>query len=308
MDQQQQLTLFDDDEILKPERKKRNGGSQSSIVFHDYESFVAKFQDIPKTTDDCFTPPDVYEAVVKYVGTVTDLTGRQILRPFFPGGDYENAEYPEDGVVIDNPPFSIFTKVVAFYSAHKIPFFLFGPGLTIASCCKYCTAVIVSEQITFENGAKVKCNFASNLYGDLIITTACMLDSLLRECPSQNVKANLPIYAYPDELLSVSAMQTIAKGGEDFAVRRCECEVVRDLDCHPNKGLFGDHFLLPVTLGAAKEAARKRAQEAAQEAARKAIKIKLSPREQRIVNRLGEACQASGRRGLDDTTVGDHLS
>ena len=37
--------------------KRRKGGSQNPIVFHDYESFVAKFQDKEKTTDDCYTPP-----------------------------------------------------------------------------------------------------------------------------------------------------------------------------------------------------------------------------------------------------------
>ena len=149
-----QLQLFGDDDIPRPPKpRKISGGSQNPIVFHDYESFVAKFADAPKTTDDCFTPQDVFEAVVKYVGTIYDLQGKAILRPFYPGGDYEHSDYPDDGVVIDNPPFSIFTKVCAFYTRHRIPFFLFGPGLTISSCCKYCTAVIVSEQITFENGA-----------------------------------------------------------------------------------------------------------------------------------------------------------
>ena len=100
----EQITLFGVEE-MKPKVKRPQGGSQNPIVFTDYDSFVAKFADSPKTTDDCFTPQDVYEAVVKYVGTVVDITGKVILRPFYPGGDYENAEYPENGVVIDNPPF-----------------------------------------------------------------------------------------------------------------------------------------------------------------------------------------------------------
>lgn len=32
--------------------KRLKGGSQNPIVFHDYESYVAKFKDGPKTTDD----------------------------------------------------------------------------------------------------------------------------------------------------------------------------------------------------------------------------------------------------------------
>jgi len=232
-----QLSLFGVEDIPAPPKPKaRSGGSGSSIVFHDYESFVAKFSDTPKTTDDCFTPIDVYEAVVKYVGTVYDLTGKLIVRPFFPGGDYQHSDYPENSVVIDNPPFSIFMKCCAFYTMHSIPFFLFGPGLTIAHCCKYCTAVIIADQIVFENGAKVKCNFASNLFGDTIIMTAPALSMAIAACPSQNQKANLPKYRYPDEVLDVSCLQTICRGGIDFSVSRDECVIIRDLDNHPNRG------------------------------------------------------------------------
>ena len=275
---EEQLTLFQEADIPRPPKPKpRLGGSANSIVFHDYESFVAKFADNPKTTDDCFTPQDVYEAVVRYVGTVVDLTDKVILRPFFPGGDYEHAHYPDNGVVIDNPPFSIFTKCCAFYSAHRIPFFLFGPGLTITSCCKYCTAVIVADQITFENGAKVKCNFASNLYGDTIITTAPLLNQYIVACKSQDTKVNLPKYEYPDEILSVSDMQTICRGGLDFAVLRSESAVVRDIDRHPKgSGLFGDHLMLSAAKAAAKASAQN------------VIKIELSPRERRLVEELGK--------------------
>lgn len=281
-----QLSLFGEEDIPQPPKPKaRSGGSGNSIVFHDYESFIAKFSENPKTTDDCFTPPDVYDAVVKYVGTIYDLSDKVILRPFFPGGDYEHSDYPDNGVVIDNPPFSIFTKCCAFYTLHKIPFFLFGPGLTIASCCKFCTAVIVADQITFENGAKVKCNFASNLYGDAMILTAPLLNDLITACPSQNQKVNLPKFRYPDEVLDVSAMQTICRGGIDFVVSRSESVIIRDLDRHPKSGgLFGDHFLLSAEKGAEKEAARQRAQEAA----RQAIPIELSPREIRIIKNLSK--------------------
>ena len=280
---EEQLTLFQEADIPRPPKPKaRSGGSANSIVFHDYESFIAKFADNPKTTDDCFTPQDVYEAVVRYVGTIVDLSDKVILRPFFPGGDYEHSDYPDNGVVIDNPPFSIFTKCCAFYARHHIPFFLFGPGLTITSCCKYCTAVIVADQITFENGAKVKCNFASNLYGDKIITTAPLLNEYITSCKSQDTKVNLPKYEYPDEILSVSDMQTICRGGIDFAVLRSESEVVRDMDHHPKGGgLFGDHLMLSAAKAAAKASAQN------------IVKIQLSPRERRIVERLGRTSATS---------------
>lgn len=262
-------------------RKMRTGGSQNPIVFHDYESFIKKFTENPKTTDECWTPQDVYEAVVKYVGEVYPLEGKEILRPFYPGGDYEHAEYPDDGVVIDNPPFSMFTKICKFYMAKGVPFFLFGPGLTIMSCCKHgCTAVFIDDQIEFSNGAKVRCNFASNLFGDLLAITAPRLSELLRACPSQNVKEALPRYDYPINLLSASDMQIIAKGEEPFAVPREGTAPIRRLASQPKgKGLFGDHYLLPDELARAKERAKERA--------KSTIHVELSEEERRIVDGLG---------------------
>ena len=226
-------------------------------MFHDYESYVAKFQNNGKTTDDTYTPRDVYEAVLQYVGEITDLTGKSILRPFYPGGDYENAEYPEDGVVIDNPPFSMFTEIVKFYSSLGIPFFLFGPGLTIMSVVAYCTVVIVSDQITFDNGAKVNCNFATNLMGDVAATTSVRLSRLLRQCPSQDAKVNLPKFQYPLEVVSASDFQTIARGDEDFSLLRSECLLIRKLGC--GRKLFGNHLLTTSELGKAKEKAKEKA-------------------------------------------------
>ena len=273
--------LFEDmDSVSAPVRPKRKGGSQNPIVFHDYESFVAKFQNKEKTTDDTYTPPDVYDAVLAYVKSIYPMEGKEILRPFYPGGDYEHAEYPDNGVVVDNPPFSMFTKICRFYSERKIPFFLFGPGLTIFSCLKYCSVVAVAPQIEFSNGAKVKCNFATNLIGDTLVMSSPSLSKAIAACPSQTPKARLPKYVYPDEVLSVSDLQTMARNGNVFKLRRGEAKIILDLDLHPKKrGLFAEHLLISKA-AAAKAAATKAA-------AAKAIPIELSEREKRIVERLG---------------------
>ena len=260
------------------------GGSKNPIVFRDYESYVAKFQNKEKTTDDTYTPKDIYEAVLDYVRSIYPMDGKEVLRPFYPGGDYEKAEYPEDGVVIDNPPFSIFTKICKFYSENRIPFFIFGPGLTIFSCLKYCSAVIIATQIEFSNGAVVKCNFATNMLGDILVTISPELSKAIAACPSQNQKVNLPKYRYPEELLSVSDFQTMAKGNLQFSIKRSEAVIVRNLDNHPKKsGLFGEHLLISGAT-AVKAAAVKAAEKKA--AAAKAIPIPLSEREKRIINNL----------------------
>ena len=98
--------------------------------FNDYEGFVDKFKP-KKTTDDCYTPPAVYQAVLDYVKETYNLPDDTlVLRPFYLSGDYESVEYPEGCIVIDNPPFSIFSKIVYFYTKRSIRFFLFAPALT----------------------------------------------------------------------------------------------------------------------------------------------------------------------------------
>lgn len=54
----QQLNIWKDyGEQGTPTVRRPKGNSQNPIVFHDYESYVAKFQDKEKTTDDTYTPP-----------------------------------------------------------------------------------------------------------------------------------------------------------------------------------------------------------------------------------------------------------
>ena len=260
----QLLTLFDEYNTIgrdiKKAKRNNKGGSANPIVFHDYESYVAKFQDKEKTTDDTYTPKDVYEAVVSYVGEMFDLTDKQILRPFYPGGDYENAEYPDNGVVIDNPPFSIFTKICKFYSENNIPFFLFGPGMTIMSVIKYCTVVIANASLIFENKANVKCNFATNIFDpNIAVMTVPMLSRLLNECPSQNITVDMPIIEKPDIVLSVSDLQTISHGGIEFVVKRNECAIIKEFG---GRALFGNHIL--ITQAKAKAKAKAQAQAKAQ--------------------------------------------
>ena len=124
-----QYSLWED-EVTAPKVKR----SRKEVV-EDYDAFVAKFKkDAPKTTDDCYTPQPVYEAVLSWLGERVNLDGRSIVCPFYPGGDYKNEEYPENCVVVDNPPFSILAEIVRFYVAAGIPFFLFAPSLTLFIC------------------------------------------------------------------------------------------------------------------------------------------------------------------------------
>lgn len=81
----------------------------------DYQAFVEKFKP-KKTTDDCYTPDNVYDAVADWVAAEYGLDRAAFVRPFWPGGDFERFAYPADCVVVDNPPFSILSRIIRFYT------------------------------------------------------------------------------------------------------------------------------------------------------------------------------------------------
>ena len=254
----------------------------------NYEEFVEKFK--PKlTTDDCYTPTDVYEAVLKYVSEIYPLQGKSIFRPFWPGKDYRNEDYPPGTVVIDNPPFSIFSQIVRFYTERSIPFFLFGPGLTILYAADVCSIVCINSSITFENGAKININFATNLLPkDVLITSSHRLETLIGACPSQNTRRNLKKYNYPPNLIKISDLHTMSKGSEDFTILRHQARLVRKINC---KQCFGHQII--VSDKAAKLAAAKleavKLEAVKLEAIKKAIPIVFSEEEMSIIQELNEA-------------------
>lgn len=96
----------------------------------EYAQFVEKFKP-KKTTDDCYTPDNIYSTVAQWAANRYGFSLADIVRPFWPGADYTRTAYPPGCVVLDNPPFSILSKIVRFYASHRIRFFLFAPALTL---------------------------------------------------------------------------------------------------------------------------------------------------------------------------------
>ena len=129
-----------------------------------YDDFVGKFE--PKlTTDDCYTPKAVYDAVLGWASAEYGFDPRKAVRPFYPGGDYEAFDYPEGCVVVDNPPFSMLAAIVRFYMGRGIPFFLFAPALTPFTASGECRYLPVAADVTYENGAKVRTSFVTSMGG-----------------------------------------------------------------------------------------------------------------------------------------------
>lgn len=51
----------------------------------EYKKFVDKFK-TKKTTDDCYTPANIYEAVLSWVVEEYGIDPNKVVRPFWPGG------------------------------------------------------------------------------------------------------------------------------------------------------------------------------------------------------------------------------
>lgn len=210
----------------------------------DYDSFVEKFKP-KKTTDDCFTPPEVYDCVLSYVGEHIDLTKLGVVRPFYPGGDYQNFDYKPNSIVVDNPPFSILSQIVRWYTDKGIKFFLFAPHLTLFSSNQDCSYVICNYSVVYTNGAKVKTSFMTNIFAEPQIVVSGDLNKKMKDAQAVT-KNKLPKYSYPSSLVTVSRLAKVAGLGSNYVInRKCTYKVVQlDAQKQARKLIFGYGFLL----------------------------------------------------------------
>ena len=250
----------------------------------EYKAFVEKFK-AKKTTDDCYTPPNVYDAVADWAAAEYHADKARFVRPFYPGGDYERFDYPEGCAVVDNPPFSILSKIIAFYARRDISFFLFAPALTLfSSSSSSATCIPCGVSITYENGAQVPTSFVTNMDDRSIrVRTAPALYKAVKAADDSNRKdkaKSLPKYEYPDHIITAAMVQRWCKYGVDYRLTVADSRPIDALDAQRARKLsiFGNGFILS-SRAAAERAAAERA--AAERAA--AERWQLSEREKTMV-------------------------
>lgn len=258
-DEIKQLDLFGEE--VRPKAKYVQG----QVGKDDYGEFTEKFK--PKlTTDDCYTPVEVYEAVLGWLREKVDIEGCNIVRPFCPGGDYEAYDYKEDDVVVDNPPFSILAGILRFYRDRGIRFFLFGPQLTLfsSSSSSSLTYIPCACPVEYANGAKVNTGFISNLFGDVLAMSAPDLRKRVKEAQEKaggEASATMPKYEYPPEVLTSSMLGYLSTHGVEFVVMRDEVlpEPLSALASQKavGKAIFGKGWLISERKAAERKAAEK---------------------------------------------------
>ena len=230
-----------------------------SVDDEKYEAFKEKFEP-KKTTDDCYTPQHVYDAVLNWAVEEYGIDRESVVRPFWPGGDYENFEYPEGSVVVDNPPFSIIAKIIRFYCRRGIRFLLFAPALTLftATECDVCYLPI-GASLTYENGAQVATSFITNLdeYRVRVAPKLFQAVEAANAATLARIRKTVPKYAYPKEVITAAICQRWAKWGVAAAFADEECIYTNALDSQKEAGkcIFGGGYLLRGEAAAAAAAA-----------------------------------------------------
>ena len=232
----------------------------------EYEAFVEKFKQ-KLTTDDVYTPDNVYRAVRDWALAHYDLEGSPVVRPFYPGADCKSADYPAGCVVIDNPPFSILSEICGWYEEHGIRYFLFAPGLTLFSINAGRSRYLpIGASIEYTNGASIATSFVTNL-GMWRIELCPDLYRAIDQANTENLRKTrklFPVYTYPQAVASV-AMNKLAKWGQPLRIADGEAVFVRALDAQRESGkaIYGGGFLLCSKAAAEKAAAEKAAAEKA---------------------------------------------
>ena len=182
-------------------------------------------------------------------------------------------------VVLDNPPFSIISKICAWYDERGIKYFLFAPTLTLFNANGGKENYVVSAaRVIYENGAVVNTSFATNL-GDYKIEVAPELRRAI-ESANANKKAEAAVMQkieYPPNVCTAAILQKLTTAGVSMQIRAESCVFIHKIDAQGADGtIFGGGFLLSDSVTAEKAAAERAAAE----------KMALSDRERKIVEGL----------------------
>ena len=267
-------------ERMQREFEERMARGEISEEDEEYQEFLEKFK-LKKTTDDCYTPAPVYDAVARYVEETYGLSRESFVRPFYPGGDYQREKYPEGCVVVDNPPFSIMSEILRFYDSKGIRFFLFAPTLTLFSSASAgtCTALPCTVTVIYENGASVNTSFLTNLEPKGIrFRSAPKLHAMVQEGVDEftkTLKKQLPKYHYPPQIIVSTWVGRLSALGIDFSVPVAESEGISGLDSQraAGKAIYGKGYIVSDAITAERE---------------KAERWTLSERELAIIERLNK--------------------
>ena len=297
------MTTGDETEEEAIERKRREFEEKMAAGELDeddpqYQEFVKKFE-AKRTTDDCYTPDVVYDAVAEWVASEYNVSRANFVRPFYPGGDYQKEKYKPTDIVVDNPPFSILASILDWYNERGIRYFLFGPQLTImGTTAKRCACIPVGVSITYANGANVNTSFATNMEPDDIAFRADarlykMVDDANRDY-IKTIRKQLPKYEYPKHVIMSATLSAYSRCGITFVVKKSECYPIEELDAQREvgKAIYGKGYLISDRVVERRDAAEEIRAQWNREKAEPTTVWPLSDRERAIIEQLNQNAQS----------------
>lgn len=198
------------------------------------------------TNDECYTSPEVYDTALKYAVERYHLQGKHIVRPFVPSGNYQQYVYDKNDVVIDNPPFSMTTKITKWYINHDIPFFLFINGLYAVSISRglpgKATVIATNAYVSFyhkPNNKVVKLGFVTNLEPkNIVLRGDATLTNKLNGLAKKKV---LNKYKYPENIIRNSDVLKAIRRGVELQLTTNNCLFEDNLDYNKEHKLTDVH-------------------------------------------------------------------
>ena len=244
----------------------------------EYNDFIEKFKP-EASTDECYTPKEVYDKVCDFVEEEYDVSRDNFVRPFYPGGDYQKFEYKDTDIVVDNPPFSIQNKILNYYNSNNIKYFLFCDGLTVINRLtknRKSSIIIVDCRITYENGSNINTNFVTNLDKKPKIKVR---KNFLKDDLSSETKT----YKLPQEVITIKQLSQLSRSGYEMDIDADDFVHVNKLENY--KHIYGSNIILKSSIAksihnAIKDIKAKKEKEA--------IIVEFNDKEKEILRRLNE--------------------
>lgn len=244
----------------------------------EYNDFVEKFKP-EASTDECYTPKEVYDKVCDFVEEEYGVSRDNFVRPFYPGGDYQKYEYKDTDIVVDNPPFSIENKILDYYNSNNIKYFLFCDELTVIGRLtnKRKSSIIIADcRITYENEAIVNTNFVTNLDEKPKI-------KVRKNFLKNDLSSETKIYKLPQEAISIKELSQLSRSGYEMDIDADDFVHVNRLEnC---KHIYGGNIILKSSIAKSihntiKDIKAKKENEA--------IIVEFNDKEKEILRRLNE--------------------
>lgn len=223
----------------------------------DYIAFLERHakNTAGKSTDELYTPPAVYEVVLKWVqDNCPSIQGKRIMRPFRPGGDYKAEDYT-GAVVIDNPPFFIEHFITKWYVDHGVHFFLFAPALSLfggATVLDKLTYVAAYARVDYYHDEGVHADIATSFITNMpdladyqLIAAPDLRDAIMQVQGKQNTTAKPAKTEYHSNIVTSYRLSTLAEVGIPMRIRREETLYWRgNVMQHDRTNIFGGAFIV----------------------------------------------------------------